>query len=391
MRSCPLEGGLLGPGRLGFFALVNVTEARYNINMRIWFLGFLLVYFSLPAYAGRPVTPASSLTLVRRVEDGILRKLSAWRRKTPSQPAAVPRQVSFLTPSRPLGALQHFSAPKAVLPSLALPLDSEGFALGSGFVIRSASGRLYAVSAYHVTGSAGKRASVRLFRPDGSAVDYTGLTVSVGGSFGVNAPDVSLVELPASAARFVRPLGVSARPPKEGSLLFMWGRPYDAPDFELAKGLAVESAYGMKIVLTRTEEVAYLEGMCGSPVLDGDGLVTGIYGGRGGGDAELFAIDARKSLSWLLRNYENGIYVPYTFSVFGYPALELGEGESVGSITHRTPDGLTLEKIDFPTYREALDAAQLENAFVDLRSGDVIEFEVHRGRIFSRFAFFRVP
>ncbi|MGN0015912.1 MAG: serine protease [Candidatus Avelusimicrobium sp.] len=359
--------------------------------MRIWFLSFLLVCFSLPAYAGRPVTPLSSLPLVRRVEEGILRRLSAWRRKAPSQPAAAARQVRFLTPAVPWSSLQHVSAPKTVFPSLALPLDSEGFALGSGFVIRSASGRLYAVSAYHVTGSAGKRASVRLFRPDGRAVDYTGLTVSAGGSFGVNAPDVSLVELPASAGRFVRPLGVSAHPPEEGSLLFMWGRPYDAPGFELAKGLSVESAYGMKIALTRTEDVAYLEGMCGAPVIDENGLVTGIYGGRAGGNEELFAIDARKSLSWLLRNYENGRYEPYTFSVFGYPALELGRGESVGYIAHKTPDGSMLEKIDFPTYREALDAARLENAFVDVRSGDVIEFEVHRGRVFSHVVLFRVP
>lgn len=391
MRCCSCKRGLLGKVRVGLFSLVNGEYARYNINMRIWFLSFLLVCFSLPAYAGRPVTPLSSLALVRRVEEGILRKLSIWRRSVPSRPAAVPRQVRFLTPARPLEAFQNVSIPNAALPSLALPLDSKGFALGSGFVIRSASSRLYAVSAYHVTGSAGKQASVRLFRPDGDAVDYTGLTVSAGGSFGVNAPDVSLVELPASAGRFVRPLGVSARPPEEGSSLFMWGRPYDAPGFELAKGLSVKSAYGMKIALTRTEKVAYLEGMCGSPVLDEDGFVTGIYGGRGGGDEELFAIDARKSLSWLLNNYENGGYVPYTFSVFGYPALELGRGESVGSITHKTPDGTILKTIYFPTYRKPFDAARLENVFGELRSGDEIEFDVYRGRDFSHFFSFRVP
>nr|QGT50792.1 hypothetical protein Elusimicrob2101_0550 [uncultured Elusimicrobia bacterium] len=319
-----------------------------------------------------------------------MRKL-AFLRKSPPLSAGAAVQAPFLAPAKPLGALHSALDQKTILPSLALPLDSEGFALGSGFVIRSASGRLYAAAAYHVAGSEGKPISVRLFRPNGSFVDYTGLTVFAGGSFGINAPDVSLIELPPEAASFVRPLGVSGRPPQSGKRLFMWGRPYDAPGFELAKGLEVKSSHGMKIVLDRTEDIKFLEGMCGAPVLDENGLVTGIYGGRGGGDDFLFAIDARKSLSWLLNKEEKGFSAPYTFKFGGVPTLELEPGESVQTITHRTASGAVLEEIDFPTYRGFFDAEQLESVFVDLRPGDVIAFEVHRGRIFARWAFFKVP
>lgn len=263
--------------------------------------------------------------------------------------------------------------------------------MGSGFVIRSLSGRIYAVAAYHVVGSAGRPASVRLFRPDGHPMDFTGLKVVAGGSFGINAPDVSLIELPEEAERFVQPLGVAANPPQEGSSLFMWGRPYDAINFTLAPGLAVESAHGMKIVLNRTREIQFLEGMCGAPVLDENGLVTGIYGGRGGGTDALFAIDARKSLSWLLNNYEGKKFTPYKFKAFGYTVLELREGESLGVIEHRSSTGELLSSIDFTIYRDPLDPEQLEDLFENLRSGDVLGFQITRGRMFSRFAFFKIP
>lgn len=349
---------------------------------------FLPLFF----YSGvqsHPLRPRFPWKLLRRVEEQAFRGLKRFR--TPVLPPAVPGpQTRFTAPAAPVAPLKILDK-KYVLPSLALPLDSKGFALGSGFVLRAASGKLYAVSSYHVIGSAGRPVAVRLFRPNGRAVDYYNLKVSAGGSFGINAPDVSLVELPAETAEFVRPLGVALNPPAPGSTLVMWGRPYDANGFELAKGLRVQSAHGMKIVLDRTKRIAFLEGMCGAPVLDEDGLVTGIYGGRGGGDEELFAIDARKSLSWLLKNYETGGYESYTFSVFGYPALELGRGESVGAITHKTPDGTILKVIYFPTYREPFDASRLENVFEDLRSGDVIEFDLYRGRNFSHFYSFKVP
>lgn len=383
--------GLPAPGELGLLALAARIWTKYNIPMRILLVVLFLLGVFSPLQAARPVRGVPTVPLLRRAEAVILRKLASLRRTPAVKNSLFARQVRFLTPARPLPVMGKSAGYKEVLSSLALPLDAEGFVVGSGFVIRSGSGRLYAVTSYHVTGSAGKPAGVRLFLPDGRAVDYTGLSVAAGGSFGINAPDVSLIELPSAVDRLVRPLGVAAHPPRKGSKLFMWGRPYDAAGIERAGGLAVESSFGMKIVLNRTEEVKYLEGMCGAPVLDEDGLVTGIYGGRGGKNGALFAVDARKSLSWLLQNYESGVFTPYTFKVFGQPALELAEGESVTSISHRTGDGLTLKTIDFPTFRDPLDAQILENSFEDLRPGDVISFDVWRGHVFSRFVFFKIP
>lgn len=358
--------------------------------MRIFILCLLICCFSLPLEAGRFPRLKSSLSVWKRVEASVLRKLPALRRISANIPNSL-LQVQFLTPAKPRVNVNSVQAHLEILPSLALPLDAEGFALGSGFVIRSLSGRFYAVAAYHVVGSAGKPASVRLFQADGQPVDYVGLKVSAGGSFGINAPDVSLIELPAEVKHFVQPLGVAAQPPQEGSSLFMWGRPYDAMGFTLAPGLAVASAYGMKIVLNRTQEIKFLEGMCGAPVLDENGLVTGIYGGRGGANASLFAIDARKSLSWLLKNYEGKGFTPYTFKAFGYTVLALKAGETLDIIEHRGPTGSLLATIDLPTYQGPFDPEHLENVFKDLQSGDVLSFEVKRGRIFSHFVFFKIP
>lgn len=391
MRFGGQKAGLLGKGDIGLFTLENTCGAKYNIGMRILLAVLLLFTVSLPARAERISQGASSLSFLRRAEGIILRKLSSLRKVSPARLPPASQQARFLAPGKPLADVGRLAEHKTVLSSLALPLDADGFVLGSGFVIRSAAGRLYAVAAYHVSGSAGKPAGVRVFGPDGNTKDFTGLSVSAGGSYGINAPDVSLIELPASAEDWVRPLGVAHHPPREGHILSMWGRPYDAGGLEFASGLEVESAYGMKIVLNRTREVKHLEGMCGAPVLDENGLVAGIYGGRGAKNEALFAIDARKSLSWLIQNYESGLFTPYTFRVFGMPALELEPGESVGTISHKTADGQTLKTIDFPTYRGPLDVQTLENVFEDLRPGDVISFEVLRGRTFVRSVVFEVP
>lgn len=357
--------------------------------MRILFLGLLALLFASPAEAVRLGVPSG--LLMRRVGTSVARTL--MRLRFVRIPAAAANQSRLAVPASDMALRQsaELLRQQYVLPSLALPLDPEGRVLGSGFVMRAPSGALYAVTAYHVVGSAGKETGVRLFRPDGKTVEYNNLTVSSGGSYGVNAPDVSLIELPEEAGGFVRPLEVAPYPPAPGSRLFMWGRPYDAPDFALAKELEVDFAYGMKISLRRTEHIPFLEGMCGSPVFDEKGFVTGIYGGRAGKDDRLFAIDARKSLSWLLQNRESGTSVPYTFKVFGTTALELGQGESLMSVYHQTPDGATLEELNFPAYQGRLDVLRLEEAFSDLRSGDIIVFEVFRGRIFSRMELFTVP
>lgn len=381
----------MGKGEIGLLALEKCGYPKYNINMRILLAVLFLFTVSLPAQAGRVSRGASSVSVLKRAQEVILRKLSPLRRMSAPKPSAPPKQVRFLTQALPLTALGQVGERKTVQSSLALPLDGEGFVLGSGFVIRSAAGRLYAVASYHVAGSAGKQAGVRVFGPDGNIKDFTGLSVSAGGSYGINAPDVSLIELPAEAEDFVRPLGVAQQPPAAGARLSMWGRPYDAGGLMFAPDLAVESAHGMKIVLNRTSEIKYLEGMCGSPVLDENGLVAGIYGGRGAKNESLFAIDARKSLSWLIKNYESGHFTPYTFRVLGLPALELEQGESVGTITHKTSDGHTLKTFDFPTYRDPLDVQQLENVFENLRSGDVIIFEVLRGHTVVRTVLFNVP
>lgn len=301
------------------------------------------------------------------------------------------RAAAFLHPSKlqaPSSCFLKYGVPRSdasslrrhsvIMPSLALPLNQERELLGSGFVLRSASGRLYAVTSYHVAGSAGKPSGVVLFSPRDGAVEYGGLKVVSGGMYGVNLPDVSLIELPEEVSEFVRPLEVAPAAPKPGSRLFMWGRPYDLDGFSLVSNLYVEDSYGMKTVMRASDKIEFLTGMCGSPVLNEDGLVAGIYGGRGLGEGDMFAIDARKSLNWLIKNYETKLVEPYVFKVLGRPALKLFPGYRVGRIQHRSPNGELLKEIEISVYRGRFDAERLEELFGDLRSGDGVWFEIVR-------------
>lgn len=357
--------------------------------MRIALICFLLFAGCLPADAfGRKLLDSKPThAFAQSLKNNIRRKMRMFR--FPSRPAVLPSR--FLTVGKPLAFPARLQRQENILSSLAFPLDSEGALMGSGFVLRSASGGLYAVAAYHVAGSAGKSRSVHLFRPDGTGVVYENLKVVSGGMFGVNAPDVSLVELPEEAAEFVRPLDIAPAPPMPGQHLFMWGLPYDSPELSLVKNLRVEDAYGMKVVLQPQENVEILEGMCGSPVFDEDGLVTGIYSGRGLVEGDMFAVDARKSLHWLLQKYEGGVFVPYEFRFMGRSALMLAEAENVGRIRHVQSDGSLLKEVNFPVYRDRLDASRLEDLFPDARTGDVLEFEIIKDRMVVRWILFKVP
>lgn len=309
--------------------------------------------------------------------------------RTPKVPA--PGAFRYIRPGVASAIPSKLLKKENIMSSLAFPLDNTGAFIGSGFVLRAASGRLYAVAAYHVAGSAGKSAGVHLFAPDGKGVVYDKLEVSSGGVWGVNAPDVSLIELPKEAEKFVRPLEIAPAPPRPGEQLYMWGLPYEATDLTLVKKLRVEDSYGMKMVFQPEEMPKALEGMCGSPVFNEEGLVTGIYSGRGLNEGDMFAVDARKSLNWLLQKYEGHQASPYTFRFMGQTVLELAPGENVGLIRHVLPDGSLLKEVDFPVYRDRLDAARLEDVFPDVRPGDVIEFEIIKDRVVVRWILFTVP
>ncbi len=262
---------------------------------------------------------------------------------------------------------------------------NNGELLGSGFVVRSGAGKLYAVVSYHVVGHAGRTVAVRMYDAQGTPVVYNGLIVNRAGSFGINAPDAAIIALPPAAQKHVRPLQVAASLPPKASELIVWGSPYAANGFARIDELKVQLAQNVKIVMKSPDVSDDFDGLCGSPVLDEQGKVVGIYSGHDPKLGLVFAVNARQTLEWLIGSYEKGMTpAGIPFKVYGRLVMLLQAEETVGWVYHFDQYGTLLHKVYLPQYPGEFDPAAAECLFADVRHGDFLEFEIVKHRIIQR-------
>lgn len=261
--------------------------------------------------------------------------------------------------------------------------SATGELMGSGFVVRSGSGKLYAVVSYHVVGHAGNKVAVRMYDKLDREITYRGV-VNATGSYGLNAPDAAIIALPPKAAKHALPLKVAADFPQKGEELVVWGTPYAVNGFARADELIVKHVQGFKIVMDSPDVSSDFNGLCGSPVLNQDGKVVGIYSGHDPDRGLVFAVPARKALEWMIGNYERGLSASFSLRLSGREILRLVPGETVGWVRHFSPDGVLLHKVYLPQYPEPFDPAHVETLFPDVRPGDFLEFEVVRHRFLDR-------
>lgn len=266
-----------------------------------------------------------------------------------------------------------------------------GELMGSGFVVKSSSGRLYAVASYHVVGSAGNRVSLKMYDANGNIVQYDGTVVSANGSYGLNAPDASIIELPAKAALHARPLKLAKEAPLTGDELVVWGTPYTEDAFVRVDELKVKHTGGLKIAMESADVNHGFNGLCGSPLLNAQGEVAGVYSGHDPDLGLVFGVDARETLSTLVGNYERGMIPYYPFGAYGKTIMRLRAGETIGWVRHQDPDGMILHRVYLPLYPEQFDPQQMERLFPDMRRGDVLEFDILVHRAVSRTERFEVP
>ena len=258
-----------------------------------------------------------------------------------------------------------------------------GELMGSGFVVRSGSGKLYAVVSYHVVGHTGNVVSLVMYDEAGHEIKYNGVVNAIG-SYGLNALDAAIIELPSVSAEHARPLKVAANLPQPGGELVTWGTPYAVNGFARADELKVLHAEGFKIAMSSPDVSIDFNGLCGSPVLDQDGKVAGIYSGHDPEKGLVFAVPARKALEWLIGHYEQHLKGSIVFKLSGRNILTLNPGETVGWVRHFSADGVLLHKVYLPQYPEPFDPAHTEKLFSDVRTGDFLEFEIVRHRFLDR-------
>lgn len=257
--------------------------------------------------------------------------------------------------------------------------------MGSGFVVRSSSGKLYAVASYHVVGRAGNKVDLHMYDKDGKMVVYKDLAVARAGAYGINSVDAAIIALPQEAQNHTRPLEVAPFSPNAGNMLVVWGRSYFETKISKRDQLQVRLAQDMKIVMNRPGVSEKFNGLCGSPLLNEQGKVVGIYSGHNPNTRLVYAVNAQKALDILIGSYEKGEDLPITnFKVFGKTELQLRIDESIGWITHFDRYGSLLNKVYLPKYAGPFDPEHIEQLFGDLRPGDVLEFEVVKHRLTER-------
>ena len=255
-----------------------------------------------------------------------------------------------------------------------------GALIGSGFVVRSGSGRLYAVLSYHVVGGVGGMVHLRLFNEKGESRDYDRLFVSAAGAFGINSPDSSIVELPQDAAGFVKPLHLAKQAPKVGDKLAAWGSPYAVQGLARLDSLRLVNDEGLKLTMQSEHTPFKLDGFCGSPVLNEAGEVVGIIDGFNHDAYHYFAANARFTLPWLIGNYEQNMIPMLEYKLNGRTVFWVSSGESVGEVRLLNARGKVKEKVYLPGYPLPFDPAKLEALFPQAQAGDALELDILRHR-----------
>lgn len=251
-------------------------------------------------------------------------------------------------------------------------------------MVRSGSGRLYAVLSYHVVGGVGGMVHLRLFNEKGEHRDYDNLFVSAAGAFGINSPDSSIVELPLDAADFVKPLHLAKQAPKPGDKLAAWGSPYAVQGLARLSNLTLVNDEGLKLTMQSEHTPFKLDGFCGSPVLNEAGEVVGIIDGFNHDAYHYFAANARFTLPWLIGNYEQNMIPMLEYKLNGRTAFWVSSGESVGEVRWVNTRGKVKEKVYLPQYPHPFDPAKLEELFPQAKAGDALELDILKHREVAR-------
>lgn len=265
-----------------------------------------------------------------------------------------------------------------------------GFLMGSGFVFKSPSGKMYVVAAYHVVGRKGGSVALRFKLPDGSQKVYDNALIVESGAFGVNEPDAVLIELPSGAEQHVKPLPLAKELPSIGEKMTVWGHSYEIPGVFRKGDLIVESAADFKLVMKSEGEFGEeMNGFCGSPILNSKGEVAGIYAGHDFYLQFQVGVSAHKTLSMLTDCLERNIPLKRNWVLNGKTVLVTEGGESVKKIRWIRNGKAILER-NLHFYMDEFDSQHLEKLF-DLRSGDALSFEVAKGRAVVRTEEYAIP
>ena len=376
--------------------------------MRIFTLFICLLFVAPGAFAQKSSFLKRIFSLSRPVEVSVKVPPSALPKALSSaltaHPAAVAPLlrapvVSALTPEIMAVVAQHKSSCTALISEVAKLKPAEahmgasllearniftGSLIGSGFVVRSGSGRLYAVLSYHVVGGPGNMVHLRVFNEKGESRDYERLFVSASGAYGINSPDSSIVELPLDAADFVKPLHLAKQAPKEGDKLAAWGSPYAVQGLARLSNLTLLNAKGVKLTIQSEQTPFKMDGLCGSPVLNEAGEVAGIIDGFHKDSLHYFAADARFTLSWLIGNYEQNMVPMFEYKLNGRAAFWVASGESVGEVRWLNSRGKVKEKVYLPQYPAPFDPAKLEELFPQAKAGDALELDILKHRELHR-------
>lgn len=383
---------------MGLLALARVGRFGYNDFMRMLSV-FLCVLLAAPSvFAQKAPVKNFWRALTRQTESVSVSNLRYARGV--SLPSAAAVSAASLSAAQTQRAVVERLLPPSVLQqtesrirqSLVEVLGrATGELMGSGFVVKSSSGRLYAVASYHVVGSAGNTVSLRMYNSNGNVVRYEGTVVSANGSYGLNAPDASVIALPPMAALHARALKVAKETPRPGERLVAWGTPYTEEAFVRVDELKVKHTGGLKIAMERADVSHDFNGLCGSPLLNANGEVAGVYSGHDPDSGLVFGVDARRTLELLIGNYEKGLIPYYSFEAYGKTIMRLRAGETVGWARHLDGNGMLVRRVYLPLYHEAFDPKETERLFPDVRRGDVLEFDILVHRSVSRTERFEVP
>lgn len=250
----------------------------------------------------------------------------------------------------------------------------DGRVLGSGFVFEEEYGgkkQLWAAVSYHVSGGAGKEVHLRLYGSARTVLRYTGRVAAAGG-YGVNAADVALVPLPEEAALYVRPLRLAETEGlQEGEEARVYGftaeHKEDLVDVSSNKLL---SQSGFKLIFSNPTQ-QNLSGACGSPLLNRNGEVVGVFSGQRLGK-QVFAVKVQ-AVRALLRAYR-GEEVYRSVKCRGREITRLKLTETIGEVEH-IRRGVWLDSKNVLRLLEPFDPEKLETLF-PLQSGDVLRVSV---------------
>lgn len=276
--------------------------------------------------------------------------------------------------------------------------------LGTGFIFR-AHKRLWVAMPYHIGGVAGSQRTIRFTGKDNLPQERL-VTIAVNGNAGWHAPDVSLAPFPEEDAPFVTPLLIGKPSVNTVSYSFGYvsGREAGLDEVLPIKRL-IFNAEGFGLIADRViagedpAEPFNISGYCGSPVMqriDGEWRAVGLHTGSclsENGYPRSYAVNLPHVLPMLFRRYlkqQPGHTRSLEFRGWNIGSLlpservysieVVREGEQVFSVLLR----------NFPNpYSDG--RSELALASFELKSGDLLRYEILNNQREMRFVEYRLP